>query len=318
MTMIGPKDLPLAARLEEALITYHQNVRPLHGLNSESTRKVFVAQLIDSIRRIRIVNLMVQRSRDAALGDPHAEHFDPLKAAVQRARAGDYDDAFWFVFLATHFGKHYRKGWRLSRLVYAGKGPGREWNWARVSVDPRGFRTWLHGVQSVLKIDGKVHFSNHRKYVSLDARSARGTGAAIQSYVRWINPPRTHREFFDSVLCENGNDPRRSFHALYESMSAVTTFGRMGKFDFLTMVSKLGLTQIEPGSTYMDGATGPYTGAKLLFGGAKTARYSRRALDDMIRDLEAHLQVGALGMQVMEDAICNWQKSPSAYQLFKG
>ena len=56
----------------------------------------------------------------------------------------------------------------------------------------------------------------------------------------------------------------------------------------------------------------------IPIGGAKNAAISREALDDMIRDLEARLAVGPLGMQVMEDAICNWQKSPANYKLFTG
>jgi hypothetical protein len=261
---------------------------------------------------------MRERSRDPISSDPHSELFDPLKAAVQCARVGNFDDAFWLVFLATHFGKHRRFGWRLSRLVYAGNGPGQEWKWSTVSVNLVAFRDWLHGAKEALKIAGKVHFSNHRKYVSLDARSATGTGAAIQSYVRWINPPRSHRDFIDMVVRENGNDPHRAFDALYRSMNAVISFGRMGKFDFLTMVGKLQLAPIEPGSTYMDGATGPFAGARLLFGGSREALLSRRILDEMIRDLEARLQVGPQGMQVMEDAVCNWQKSPERYKLFTG
>ena len=34
----------------------------------------------------------------------------------------------------------------------------------------------------------------------------------------------------------------------------------------LTMVGKLQLANIEPGSTYMNGATGPLDGGRLLFG----------------------------------------------------
>jgi hypothetical protein len=36
-------------------------------------------------------------------------------------------------------------------------------------------------------------FGNHRKYESLDADSPRGTGAVVESYVGWVNPPTTPR-----------------------------------------------------------------------------------------------------------------------------
>ena len=69
------------------------------------------------------------------------------------------------------------------------------------------------------------------------------------------------------------------FDYLYRSMDAVASFGRMAKFDYLTMVAKLGLAPIEPGSTYMPGATGPLSGARLLFGKPESRRgRSRRKI----------------------------------------
>jgi hypothetical protein len=65
-------------------------------------------------------------------------------------------------------------------------------------------------------------------------------------------------------------------------MRAVASFGRTARFDYLTMVGKLGLAGIEPGSTYMQGATGPFTGACLLFTGRRIAGLSRRVLDQLL------------------------------------
>lgn len=83
----------------------------------------------------------------------------------------------------------------------------------------------------------------------------------------------------------------------------------------LAMLGKLGIAPIDPGSTFLKGATGPLAGARLLFGGACDANLSER-------DLEARLvgfgQETGLGAQVLEDAVCNWQKSPSAYVRFRG
>ena len=85
----------------------------------------------------------------------------------------------------------------------------------------------------------------------------------------------------------------------------------MARFDYLTMVGKLGLAPIEPGSTYMQGSTGPFVGARLLFGGRRSAA----ELDAWLVELDARLHVG---MQVLEDAICNWQKSPGTFGPFRG
>lgn len=77
------------------------------------------------------------------------------------------------------------------------------------------------------------------------------------------------------------------------------------------MVGKLGLARIEPPSTYMHGSTGPVKGARLLFGNHENAV----TLEQWLVELEAELKVG---MQVLEDALCNWQKSPEKFKAFRG
>ena len=82
------------------------------------------------------------------------------------------------------------------------------------------------------------------------------------------------------------------------------------------MIGKLGLAPIEPGSTYMIGATGPLSGVRRLFLGSPTAGGATpRQLDAWLVQLEAQLGVG---MQVLEDSLCNWQKSPAEFRRFRG
>ena len=109
-------------------------------------------------------------------------------------------------------------------------------------------------------------------------------------------------------------DPYATFDALYEQMD-VPRFGRTAKFDFLTMVSKVGLASIEPQHPYLIGATGPQRGAKLLVANDPTAPIEVAILSDVVVRLGRALSVG---MQVMEDALCNWQKSQFAYAPFRG
>ena len=132
----------------------------------------------------------------------------------------------------------------------------------------------------------------------------------MQSYVDWVAPPRTHDQMIQGVHKQVGQNARDVFDFLYRSMNAVKRFGRLAKFDYLTMLGKLGIAPIEPGSAYMIGATGPLKGARLLFGGKSSAN----ELDSLLNELDAHIQVG---MQVLEDALCNWQKSPSKFVSFR-
>ncbi|HGB4903171.1 TPA: hypothetical protein ACIVLI_004631, partial [Salmonella enterica subsp. enterica serovar Corvallis] len=92
-------------------------------------------------------------------------------------------------------------------------------------------------------------------------------------------------------------------------------FGRTAKFDFLTMLEKLNIMDIEADSTYMAEATGPRRGANLLFGGSTSNIYSTTLLENWVSELDSYLNVG---MQVMEDSLCNWQKSPERFIRFRG
>jgi len=271
---------------------------------------------LESIRRVSYVAVMRQRDISPRRADPNDELFDPLRAAALHEREGNRDEAFWLTFLFVHFGKHATAGWRYVREVYGRLGDSTHWTWPRVSADPEGFRTWLRAHKAQIMREGIPRgFGNHRKYQSLDADSSTGTGAAVKTYVDWVAPPRTHEELFNEELDKVDGNPFEAFDRLYRSMSSVTSFGRTARFDYLTMVSKLGLAEVEPGSTYLLNATGPAKGARLLFLGASTAQAPIRLLEQWSIELANYLSVG---MQVMEDAMCNWQKSPTVFKPFRG
>lgn len=243
--------------------------------------------------------------------DPDDDLFDPLKAAILHQRLGNTEEAFWLVFLFVHFGKHAKAGWRYAREVYARIGESGRWDWTSVKANPAAFRAWLHSQQVYLKRSGVPRgFGNHHKYQSLSAYSSTGTGAAVESYVKWASP--SHAVIMKRALSKTKGNPRQAFDELYRSMNSVVSFGRTARFDYLSMVGKLGLASIEPGLTYMQNATGPKEGARLLFGNNNVTASD---LEKMLLELEAELGVG---MQVLEDALCNWKKSPNKFVRFRG
>jgi hypothetical protein len=313
-----PRDREEAARLDDVLSEYDRVVRPLDGIRDATRRRVFIEQLMESIHRVEYISRGIL-ARDITLrrADPHCDLFDPLKAAALSSRDGDHDQACWLTFLFTHFGKHLRTGYQLIRDVYGRLGNRPVWTWQTISTNPDAFPTWLATNRATLENDGTPrYFGNHRKYLSLDPYSAGGTGQAFVSYVNWVLPFGSHRRLFEHAAAESGHDPRAAFNYLYRSMRQVASFGRTGRVDYLCMLAKLDLAEIEPGSTYMTGATGPLKGAKLLFGeiGADVAP---RQLDNWLKELESILEV-EMGMQILEDALCNWQKSPDAFIAFRG
>lgn len=307
-----PRDKARARSLADAMSQYQAARGALPGLASPAHLETLVAQFIDSLRRVEFAHYIRDARHDNARMDPASDMFDPLRAAVMQNRVGKTDEAWWLVFLATHFGKHSQDKWRLVRDVYGKLGQGGFWDWSTVTDDTPKFRKWLVSHQAILKGEDGVtrRFSNHRKYEGL-----KGTPAVIASYVAWIAPFKTHSRLVRELHKKVGQDPQAVFAELYNSMDSVHRFGRLGKFDFLAMLGKLGIAPIDPGSTFLKDATGPLAGARLLFGGEQKAKLAARDLEVQLEALGASLGLGA---QVLEDALCNWQKSPATYIRFKG
>lgn len=301
-------------KMSSALSSYSKTSVALLGIAKAAHLTALVAQIVDSVRRVEYAKRLIHANLAQGRSDPANDIFDPLMAAVLQARAGNLDEAIWLVFLSTHFGKHVKDGWKLVRAVYFGDaGP---WTFSRVANNPKAFENWLATQNASWQAVGSVlRFGNHRKYETLRTNSARGTHAVLRTYVQWIGPNRGHINFLADAQKEVGTNPAALFDYLYHSLDAVTSFGRTAKFDFLTMLGKLEFVPIEPGIPYLNGATGPLRGARLLFGGKVDANLAARDLEKKVVALGASV---GFGMQVAEDALCNWQKSPDKYIPFRG
>ena len=310
-----PRDHDLAQQLEKGLLSFDSNKQALIGIHDFPTRVVFIEQLLESIHRVNYGSVLLSRKLSERNIDPNDEMFDPLKAAILHKRKGNIDEAFWLIFLFIHFGKHAKAGWRYARDVYGRLGEGALWDWDNICNNPTEFKLWLNDNQSRLKRDGVLGgFGNHRKYESLDAYSPSGTGTVVESYVRWVGPSRNHQDMIDRAYLLNAGDTKKTFEYLYKSMDVIRRFGRTARFDYLTMVGKLGLAPIEPGLAFLQFSTGPIKGARLLFGGNPKAPLSWRELEVCLVALDIELKVG---MQVLEDALCNWQKNPREFKKFR-
>ena len=93
-------------------------------------------------------------------------------------------------------------------------------------------------------------------------------------------------------------------------MDAVHRFGRLARFDYLTNSARLGLSTAVAGRPYLPEATGPLAGARLLFGQAPPQRLEEIAIE--------FGRVTSVPFAVLEDALCNWQKSPTVFKRFRG
>jgi hypothetical protein len=173
------------------------------------------------------------------------------------------------------------------------------------------FRSWLDdNVDHIRSLTPRRGFGNHRKYESLGAWNANGTGAVVASYVSWVGPGGHDARI--AQLVSGASTPAQAFEALYRSVRSVRRFGRTGGFDYCSTLANLGFVAMEPHAACLSGATGPLSGARLLL--AEPGE-SPAALEASLTPLQAELGVG---FDVLEDALCNWQKSPDVFKPFRG
>lgn len=299
----------------EELSRYSREVHQLYGIEEPSYKVGFIKQLQNSIQNVEFVSKIASSKLSPEVIDYNSDSFDPRKGAVYFHRRGKTDDTGWMVFFAIHFGENESESdsWRLPREIYGKLGEQGCWDWTQTSKDTGSFREWLLGHENQETFLEKCFkFGNHRKYQSLKDTARTGTGAAFESYVNWARDG-GHERLFGVDHNEFEEDPRERFKQLFQSLNrSVVSFGRTACFDYLTLVRNLKLANIEPNSPYLHGATGPLTGAQLLFfgeGGGTRSSLLKTTMDDLLVRLgDEYLGVS---MDVIEDALCNWQKNPS-------
>ena len=81
-----------------------QKMHKLPGLETEESRLVFIAKLMDSQKSLRA------RSMHKFSGsiEPSKADFHPLKAILEHFQEKRFDEAVWLSFLTTHFGQDER------------------------------------------------------------------------------------------------------------------------------------------------------------------------------------------------------------------
>jgi len=308
--MKWPKRQHRKQQISDLLLTHHQNVRPLPGIANDVARDTLAMQIVASLRREEYFQVIQQRGPISAdRVNPHLDSFEAELGVVHLLQQNAFDEAAWLVFLMVHLAKPTDSGWRRLRDIYGMLGQG-HWDWASVSANPIAFEEWL--AANWRSIGGK--FGNHRKYESLEPGKRRAMGPAVVSYVNWVNGAGGHRTLFSRLVLNAGNDPHVIFDAAYKALP-VKGYGRLGRFDWAAMLARYGFIPAEAGSAYLQTATGPKNGMRLLFTGSPNARTGHSVLQEWLDELDRTMNVG---MEVLEDSICNWQKKPMTFVHFRG
>jgi hypothetical protein len=292
-------DKELYREIESLIDSYQQeNGNTLVGINNSIVKDVLIKQMVDSVKRIKYINVVQNRDISEERTNPHSPLFDPIKAAIWHNRSGNTNEALWIVFLLTHFGESYTHGWNYTKAVYGKLNSSPYWSWDNIKYNIRDFIDWLDENYLIIKPLGK--FGNHRKYQSLSATSSKGTGATISSYRNLFGD--SPKNYIDAINEDIKTNPKGFFDYLYKQIRGIVGFGRLARFDFLTMIGKMSIYSIEPGNPYLTGASGPKFGAQKLY-----EILDARQLNSYLTDLGNYLNFPFV-MQILEDSLCNWQK----------
>ncbi|ENV10212.1 hypothetical protein F966_01385 [Acinetobacter higginsii] len=277
--------------------SFHQNIHSIPAAAFPIEIDVLSRQLVDSICRVEYFQKIQTRPISHFRTDPTHVLFDPIRA-IFFYKKHNIDEAFWLAFLMIHFGENYHSKWKLTRAFYGNLGQSTKLTWANVSQNPNLVDSWVNNIQN----SGiKLKFGNHRKYESFNHLKD-----VISRYIQIINSNGGHNQLFSPHQNES---PKEHFQRLYQDLKFYK-FGRLGMFDYLSLIYKTQLANIQADSCHINGSTGPKAGAKRLFGNIPTTE-----LEELSIGLADYLNIG---YQEFEDAICNWQKSPHMYQSYTG
>ncbi len=307
--MIRKWDQGEAESFAAALKSFSETDTILKGIKDSSHLNVLIAQIIESERRIRYVAHMKSRRLSETVANPKNGGFNPILAAIYHVNNDNRDEAFWLIFLATHFSRHINDKWKLTNEIYGKLGDTPFWTWKEIKENFDEFPEWLAVNQNEL---GMYRFGNHRKYESLNPASEKGLIPVLKSYLEWVGND-GHDKKINSLI-SGINDPDVIFETLYKSLDDVFRWGRLAKFDHLTMLAKVGLLNASPGRTFLKDATGPKKGAAFLLTGDTSTKIDVLDTERTLQRLGKQLGVG---QQVVEDALCNWQKSPGLFVPFR-
>ena len=307
--MIRSIDNARASEIRHSLIEFQNTVHPLVGITDQIDREVFVAQLIESERRQKYISKLIVRTPDGTNIHPHSNGFCPLNSAIFHLNTDNFDEACWVTFLSTHFGRNKKTKWGLCRGFYGKLGTAPNWSWVEVIRNTNLVRPWVENNQDALREFG---WGNHRKHEHVAPENAKGIADVIESYVGVFGDS-GHNQIFAETL-QGLNHPSERFEKLYQLFKKVTRIGRLGAFDHVMMLSKIGIVDSNPSTPYLSGATGPKVGASLLLTGEKNSKIDIAAAEATLMRFANLIDVDG---QVIEDAMCNWQKSPNLFKPFR-
>lgn len=258
--------------------------------------------LVASERQAKYFSALAKRTTltpnywSAERANPNNPFFDPIKAILYW-REIDITEAVWLAFLLIHVGDTPQSHWHYLTLLYGNHNSYHDDNqgnapltWAAVNSNPLLIEAWIDHCHAQ---PGSFKFGKHRKYESI-----KQLYQVIDSYRHWL----TDKGEVDGLI-QLATDamltPKQRFAQLYNDLR-IYRFGRLAKFEFLSLLGYLKVLDIQADHCYLTDATGPKRGAKLLYGNHRP---------DSKLEVLAIQTADALGVDyaVFEAALCHWQ-----------
>lgn len=277
---------------QENIKQYSQDIQKLPILASTVELSVLAHQLVDSLNRKQYFALLQQRDIHIDRISPYCDLFDPIRAVIA-LKERHFDEACWLTFLLVHTGNTASQQWQLVRDLYGNWNKQPQLTWHEVNKNLSPVSLWI---KQAHQQPYKPKFGSHRKYETIAQLED-----VIYSYIQWVKRSGGHKALF----LDPAFDPKIRYQQIYAKMN-VLRFGRLAKYDYLGLLSRTGVANLQADQCYLVGASGPLKGAKRMFG-----LYEDEALNTMASKFADEFD---LDYQVFEEALCNWQKSPMHYK----
>lgn len=272
----------------------------LHSEIDADKLNILARQTNDSIRRIDVYNSYKKRALQAVSNKLDFIHTSNPFVLAQRSDLDEMNKV-WALYVATYFGKSDKSKWELFK---------------RATFDNGGSIMLFENIQKDLDIYFKYlssfdffdgcSYSNHRKFTAKRLTGEKGVFESMEYFVKNI----------DQYLVKNKTD----FHSIYELAQKIPNFGRLAAFDFSSSLVKCGLNIEEPQSLYAEHSTGPLNAIGLLLrltNNDSSSKSKIKLSSDLMKWFIENTRIFMTG-QVLEDAICNWQKNTSTYIRYSG
>lgn len=288
-------------KIEEIEKLWNKAIKQVLGKQIDGNKlNILAKQTFDSIRRIKIYETYKIKAQQAVKdGKPFIHTSNPFVLA-QRTDL-NLQNKVWVLYLATYFGKSSKSKWTLfNRATF--KKDQSIIKLDEINVDLNSYFKYLSSFDFFQDCD----YSNHRKFTAKKLTGVKGLFRSIEYFVGNI------------ALYSPKNE--MEFHEMYLLAKKIPGFGRLAGFDFTSSLVKCGFNVNEPKSMYANHSTGPLKGLKLLLKltDNNSSYSSQKQLSSDLMDWFSKNSDIFMTGQVLEDAICNWQKNTRNYVRYVG